>query len=145
MICILRRGLVMSDKLTPQEAGLLGGAPVKQIDYSQLKKLCAIQCTGEECASLLDIDYDTLNNRLKEDNHGGFSEFFKKHSASGKASLRRRQYKAAVEDGNVPMMIWLGKQYLGQNDTQKLEHSNPDRTFTPTTIVLAAPNVNSND
>ena len=109
----------MSDKLTPQEYGAMGGAPEKPIDYKQLEKLCAIHCTGEECASLLNCSYEHLNNKLKEAGHGGFLEFFKKHSASGKASLRRRQYKAAVEDGNVPMMIWLGKQYLDQHDSSK--------------------------
>ena len=96
-----------------------GGAPKKTIDYIQLQKLCAIQCTGEECAALLNIDYDTLNRHLKNDGHGGFTDYFKKYSANGKASLRRRQYKAAVEDGNVPMMIWLGKQYLGQKEPEK--------------------------
>ena len=120
MTCILRRGLAMIDKLTPQEYGAMGGAPEKLIDYKQLEKLCAIQCTGEECASLLNCSYEHLNNKLKDAGHGGFLDFFKKHSATGKASLRRRQYKAAVEDGNVPMMIWLGKQYLGQKE--------PDRT-----------------
>ena len=103
-----------------------GGAPIKEIDYKQLEKLCAIQCTGEECAAILKIDYDTLNRALKRDNHGGFTDYFKKNSATGKASLRRRQYKSAVEEGNIPMMIWLGKQYLGQKE--------PDRT--ETTVVI---------
>ena len=37
----------------------------------------------------------------------------------GKASLRRMQYGAANK-GNVTMQIWLGKQYLGQNDKQEI-------------------------
>ena len=93
-----------------------GGRPKKTIDYDKLKKMCSIHCTGEECASLLDMDYDTLNNALVEDGHGGFSDFFKKHSAGGKMSLRRKQFEKAVTEGNVPMLIWLGKQYLGQKD-----------------------------
>ena len=100
-----------------------GGRPTKTVDYQQLQKLCAIQCTGEECAALLDIDYDTLNRHLKNDGYGGFTDYFKKYSANGKASLRRRQYKAAVEDGNVPMMIWLGKQYLGQKEPERAEQA----------------------
>ena len=89
------------------------------IDYQKLEALCKIQCTGEECASVLGIDYDTLNNRLKCDGHGGFSEYNKQYGQSGKASLRRLQWKAA-EAGNVGMLIWLGKQYLGQSDNQDL-------------------------
>ena len=106
----------------------------KQIDYDTLKRLCHIHCTGEECAAILEIDYDTLNNRLKDDGNGGFSEYFKKHSASGKASLRRRQFKTA-EDGNVTMQIWLGKQYLGQAD--KVENTGDEHK--PINIHIVAP------
>lgn len=91
----------------------------KQIDYEQLDKLCAIQCTGEECASILGMDYDTLNNRLKEDGFGGFSDYFTLKSATGKMSLRRRQYTLA-EEGNPTMLIWLGKQWLGQSEKKEI-------------------------
>ena len=97
-----------------------GGRPRYKIDYELLNNLCAIQCTGEECASVLGVDYDTLNRNLKHDGHGGFAEYFAKKSGAGKASLRRRQFKTA-EEGNPTMQIWLGKQYLGQKDKQETE------------------------
>jgi len=96
-----------------------GGRPRAVIDYTKLKSLCKIHCTGDECAAILDMDYETLNTALKRDGHGGFLDFFRKHSSGGKASLRRRQFRAA-EDGNVTMQIWLGKQYLGQTDKQEI-------------------------
>lgn len=96
-----------------------GGRPEKHIDYKQLDKFCAIHCTGEECAALLDMDYDTLNRKLKEEGHGGFTDYFTQKSANGKASLRRRQFQAANE-GNPTMLIWLGKQWLGQSDKQEI-------------------------
>lgn len=103
--------------------------PRKTIDYEILEELCGIQCTGEECASILKVDYDTLNRILKRDGHGGFTEYFKKHSDSGKASLRRVQFKSAL-DGSVPMMIWLGKQHLGQKDKSDVAVYTPeDRQF----------------
>lgn len=92
-----------------------GGRPRKPIDYETLDKLCAIMCTGEECASVLKIDYDTLNMNLRRDGHGGFSEYFKTASSPGKIALRRAQFKSAVS-GNATMLIWLGKQYLGQRE-----------------------------
>lgn len=108
-----------------------GGRPEKPIDYGQLEKLCAIHCTGEECASILGCSYEHLNNKLKEAGLGGFLDYFKKYSSQGKASLRRRQYKAAVEDGNVPMMIWLGKQYLGQKDKNETDVTSSDGSMSP--------------
>ncbi len=108
------------------KAGLsIGGRPQKKIDYKTLDSLCQIQCTGEECASILGMDYDTLNNRLKEDGNGCFSDYYNEKAPGGRASLRRRQYKAAME-GNATMLVWLGKNWLGQTDkhesTVEVEH-----------------------
>ena len=97
-----------------------GGRPRKEIDYKALTQLCRIQCTGEECAAVLDMSYETLNLRLKEDGNGGFLEYHKRESGYGKASLRRLQWKSA-ENGNVSMQIWLGKQMLGQRDKPEVE------------------------
>ena len=73
----------------------------KQINYDLLKPMCKIQCTGEECASALNMDYDTLNTRLEEDGHGGFSDYFKKNRGEGLVSLRRMQFKSA-EKATLP-------------------------------------------
>ncbi len=34
-------------------------------------------------------------------------------------SLRRKQWRAA-EEGNTTMLVWLGKQYLGQKDKSEM-------------------------
>ncbi len=90
-------------------------------------------CIGEECAAVLGCDYDTLNRRHHEDFGAaekadfenipfhladGFSDYYKKHSSAGKASLRRAQFLAATRKANpnVTMLIWLGKNHLGQTD-----------------------------
>ena len=99
--------------------------PRKEIDWEAVNNLCAVQCTGEEIAFLLKIDYDTLNTATKREHNMGFSDYFKKHSVNGKISLRRKQYQIAMS-GNVPMLIWLGKQYLDQKDKQSNEHTGPN-------------------
>ncbi len=95
------------------------GPPLKEIDYQKLEVMCSFLCTGEECASVLGIDYDTLNRALARDGHGGFTDFLKKHAGKAKMSLRRAQFRAAIEDKNIAMQIWLGKQYLGQREPEK--------------------------
>ena len=92
--------------------------PLHQLDYKKLDAMCAIHCTGEECAAILDIDYDTLNKALKRDGNKGFTEYFKQKGANGKMSLRRKQFDHAMS-GNATMLIWLGKQWLGQVDKQE--------------------------
>ena len=112
-----------------------GGRPTKPIDYTKLDAMCAIQCTGEECAAILNIDYDTLNDGLKRDGNGGFSEYFKLKGANGKMSLRRKQFEQA-SSGNSTMLIWLGKQWLGQ--AEKNEHITKDVTHEVTDEDLNA-------
>lgn len=89
--------------------------PKKIIDWETVKKLCAIHCTGEEIASIVDVSYDTLERHIKAEFAMSFADFYKKHSSNGKMSLRRKQYEVAMS-GNTTMLVWLGKQYLGQTD-----------------------------
>ena len=109
------------------------GRPKIKVDLETAEKLAALHCTGEEIASVLKISYDTLVRCINETDGTGFAEWFKKHSASGKVSLRRAQYKSAM-GGNVPMLIWLGKQYLGQTD--KIEQ-NKDQIIISADIISA--------
>lgn len=91
-----------------------GGRPKIPIDYATVEKLAGIMCTQEEIAAYFEIDVSTLKRDAK------FCTTYKNAMEKGKMSFRRQQYKAA-EAGNTTMLIWLGKQYLGQrdrNDTQ---------------------------
>jgi AraC-like DNA-binding protein len=99
------------------------GRPKKLLsndDIKTIENLCAIQCTGEEIASVLNIDYDTLNTRLKEMYGLNFSEYFEQKGGKGKASLRRKQFQLA-ESGNPTMLVWLGKQWLNQKDRSEID------------------------
>lgn len=91
-----------------------GGRPKKQINQQQFEAMCAIQCTQAEICDVLDVTDKPLNNWCKETYGCGFSEIYKKKSASGKMSLRRYQFDLAKR--NATMAIWLGKQYLDQKD-----------------------------
>lgn len=94
------------------------GRPPKEIDEDQLYRLAAIHCTYEEMAAVMKCCTDTLKNR--------FSDLIERGRNEGKASLRRMQYQKAKE-GNVVMMIWLGKQILGQSE--KVENVNVNHSF----------------
>jgi len=91
------------------------GRPHFNIDWDKVDKLCAIQCTGEEIAGVLGCDYDTLSGAIWREKELSFSEYFAQKASHGKMSLRRTQYTAAM-DGNPTMLVWLGKNWLGQTD-----------------------------
>ena len=49
-----------------------------------------------------------------------FSEYFTQKNILFKTSLRRAQFELAMK-GNPTMLIWLGKQYLGQNERTEVK------------------------
>lgn len=107
------------------------GRPKKNLsskDWASVDYMCMIHCTGEEIAGVLGMDYDTLNRNSKEFKGMPISEYIKQHQNGGKMSLRRAQWKAA-ESGNVSMLIWLGKQWLGQREQQEVQISHDDDTI----------------
>lgn len=100
-------------------------------DWRMIEQMCALYCTGNEIAGVMGVHYDTLAARIKEVYDSNFSDYFNKHSAKGGLSLRRKQRDVAM-DGNVQMLIHLGKNYLGQTDKQQVDNKSSDGSMTPT-------------
>ena len=107
--------------VTKKPSGPDGGAPEIVIDMVALESLVEIQCTAEECANVMGVSVDTIDRRLKQAGYAGFADFYKKRGDKGKTSLRRAQWKAATEDYNPTMLVWLGKQILGQRDRHEVD------------------------
>lgn len=90
------------------------GRPRKEIDNKIFENLCGLQCTLEEIAGVFDCSADTIERWCKREYGETFAEVYKKHSAKGKTSLRRIQFRLAEK--SAAMAIFLGKNYLGQKD-----------------------------
>lgn len=84
-------------------------------DWNQVDKLCAIHATGNEIAAWFDVDYKTLERACKREKGVKLGEWIEQKMLIGNISLRRNQWKAQ-ESGNTAMLIFLGKNYLGQKD-----------------------------
>ena len=91
------------------------GRPSKPIDLDVVAELCSIHCTLEDIASVLNVDAETVTRRLADAGYKPFSAFYNMHKGKGNASLRRAQWKCAL-DGDQRLLIWMGKQALGQKD-----------------------------
>jgi hypothetical protein len=81
--------------------------PFKKLDLGLVESLAEIHCTIPEIAHILGVSTDTLHRRAQKSIDRG--------KARGKESLRRLQWKAA-QKGNATILIWLGKNVLGQRD-----------------------------
>ena len=86
------------------------------IDGEQVRKLANYGCTNVEIADFFGCDESLIRK--------SYSESITKGRDSGKIRLRQLQWRAA-ERGNISMLIWLGKQVLGQSDRKEIEMSTP--------------------
>lgn len=91
------------------------GRPKIEIDKNEFEKLCALQCTLTEIAEWFKCSEDTIERWCKRTYSETFADTYKKKSAKGKISLRRKQFEVA-NAGNVSMLIWLGRNWLDQKD-----------------------------
>ena len=90
-----------------------------------IEKLSSFMCTEAEIAAFLETTVDTLHNKHNDE---VFTAAKLRGQDKGKASLRRAQFKAA-DNGNATMLVWLGKQYLGQKDEQYTTLQDTSITF----------------
>ena len=81
------------------------------IDKSKVEQLSSFGCTNREIASFFGCSESLLKK--------SYSSFLEKGRQKGKIRLRQLQWKVA-EQGNVSMLIWLSKQYLGMSDKQDI-------------------------
>ena len=86
------------------------------IDTEEVQKLAKYGMTNVEIADFFGCDESLIRK--------SYSEYLTKGRAEMKLRLRQLQWKSA-EKGNAVMLIWLGKQILGQSDIPIGEDSQP--------------------
>jgi hypothetical protein len=89
------------------------GRPKKNISAKAVYELARIGCSLEEMGRVLDCDETTIGRRLPHEIERGKADL--------KVRLRRKQLDIALNKGNVAMLIFLGKQLLGQTDRTRTE------------------------
>lgn len=89
------------------------GRKPKIVDVKVLERAASIGCTVDEISALAGITLPTLLSRIAQDPSIG--EAIERARDTGRATLRRMQWNGA-KAGNATMLIWLGKQILGQRD-----------------------------
>jgi hypothetical protein len=93
--------------VTAEYLGIPVGRDKKVIDPEEVEKLAGLGCRDREIADFFGIKEDTLRYN--------FADYLTKGREQLKQSLRRAQLNLAL-GGNAVMLIWLGKNILGQSD-----------------------------
>ena len=87
--------------------GVVVGRDKTVIPPEEVYKLAQLGCKDTEISDWFGIDSNTLRYN--------FSAELTKGRVALNISLRRAQINSALQ-GSAVMLIWLGKQYLGQSD-----------------------------
>ena len=97
--------------------------PEIELTDKQLVAIEVLAATGashEAIAEYVDISVDTLTRR--------YADLLKKGKNKLLCNLRMKQFQKAME-GNVTMLVWLGKNLLGQGDNFNVTVNNPKAGF----------------
>jgi hypothetical protein len=82
------------------------------IDLKELEVLSSMQATQVEIAAWFSIPKRQLERWLEKKE---YREAYERGRTRGLIKIRKAQF-ALADKGNATMLIWLGKQYLGQSD-----------------------------
>ena len=77
------------------------------IPEEQVAQLAEYHCTNKEMADFFDVPLQTFMDN--------FRDIITKHRIITKQRLRKKQLEVAL-NGDKTMLIWLGKQMLGQSE-----------------------------
>jgi len=95
------------------------GRPKININWAEVEKYLMAGCSGTQIAAALGIHKDTLYERCKTEHGMIYSNYSAEKRQKGNSALLGKQFQVAMS-GNVSMLVWLGKQRLGQQETPKL-------------------------
>jgi predicted metal-dependent hydrolase len=86
--------------------------PLRKVDANKVQMLASFGCQLTEIARFFSADESTIRKKFHTEIKVGREQM--------KIRLRQLQWKHA-EQGNTALLIFLGKQYLGQSDKNELE------------------------
>jgi hypothetical protein len=110
------------------------GRPTKDFDLTEVEKLGMLGATAPEMAAWFGCGLRTIERRMGKAD-GDFRTAYDRGFGRLKISLRRQQIEAA-KGGNITMLIWLGKQMLGQADKAEVREDSEVTTVAQKPLAL---------
>lgn len=104
--------------------------PQKKIDWKRVNELLEAGCPGTEIAAYFGMHPDTFYKRVESQYKMGFSDYSSQKKSCGDALIREAQYKKATKRLDNTMLVWLGKNRLGQKENTS-EREYPEDVVKP--------------
>jgi len=91
--------------------------PKIPIDWKRVDEFLVAGAEGTEVAAYFGMHPDTFYRRVEEECKIGFTELMQQKRSKGHVLLRNAQLDKAINSKDSTMLIWLGKQKLGQKES----------------------------
>jgi hypothetical protein len=99
----------------------------ESIDKDELEKLMKLYPTIKEASDWFDVSVSSLERYIKANFDLSFDGLRDKSFTRTRIAIKKAQIEKALKGDNT-MLIWCGKQYLGQRDVQAVALSNDGDT-----------------
>ena len=112
------------------------GRPRIELDPKQAKIFGYFRATYDTMAEQIGCHVDTIRAAM-QDEDSEFSKAYKNGFSSMKMKLSEAQVKTAIDEHNPTLLVWLGKQYLGQKDVPDApqDHNKPEIYMRPARLA----------
>lgn len=99
--------------------------PEKPIDWERVDELLECGCLGNEIAAHYNMHPNTFYDRVVNKYKMSFTDYQAEKKFKGDSLIRESQFKKAIKKLDNTMLIWLGKQRLGQKENHDDNQSTP--------------------
>lgn len=96
----------------------------RPIDWEKVGRMFIGGANITQAAASVGVSRNTLYTRCRTDNKMPLDVYWKEKHEEGNNMLHIAQYEKAIEDKNPTMLIWLGKQRLGQKENVETATTN---------------------
>jgi hypothetical protein len=111
-------------KLPPKVRKSAAGRPKRLIDWEYVDDLLLAGCSGIQIAAHIGIGFDKLYDKCAEDKGMLFTDYAREKRMKGDSLLKKTQFDLALKKDRT-MLVWLGKQRLGQLDRPQFKSEVP--------------------
>lgn len=88
----------------------------KHIDWDKVDQYFICGCTITQCAAGIGCSVDTLERRCRSEKNAEIAHYHQEKREKGNLLIHAAQFEKAIKEKNPTMLIWLGKQRLGQKE-----------------------------
>ena len=115
--------------------------PPKDLDLDMLERLAAVSLSQDEIGAIMGMTSRTIRRKLSSSKmaRAAYDRGYERCTAS----LKRKLVEMAM-DGQPTMLVWLGKQHLGQRDESRVQ-AQVDANVTTKTVDVPPPSESYED